>query len=215
MRAVRAPMTRARLAPAAAASARRTMRVLRQATRRMLPAGMDFAPSACGVAAAHAPPFGPMPAPPSAGRERGAKVTPHHRRRAAASVVLPPRAATRRVGTEAAPPLARRERRSRKRMPQRERPPLEKVEAVRSRRTPASVSSPSRRGASRSQVLRLPAAPPSRAAASPATRAQAAAGGQTATLVGTWRAVTLRPLAPWSQPCANGASLRQVGCRGR
>ena len=200
---------------AAEVTRRATVRGHPLATPRTLPAGMVSDPSAFGVAAPQGRRVGPPPAPLSAGRVRGAKAKLRRGRSAAVSAAQPLLAAPQRVDTEAAPPLAGQEKKAKKKRPQKMRMTLKKSEGVRARGTAAGVSAPSRRGASRSQALPLPAASQRCDPSSPAMGTQAAAGVRMTSPVGTKRTVTPRPPAPWSQPCFPGGSQRQEGCKGR
>ena len=161
--------------------------------------------------------------PPKAGGGKGGKGNPRLWHGAAASVAQPPYPVQQPEGAPGDPPKGGKKkkvgpRKKKKKAPdQHARQRFGKGKGQGGGKKGAEKGSqPSTgKGAAPSPAYPQPAAQPRRVLLTPASRAQAAAGGWTTGPVDTWKAVTPNPQPPWNQGFTPGGWQRQKGYRGK
>ena len=156
--------------------------------------------------------------PPKAGGGKGGKANLRLWHGAAASIAQPPHPVQRPEGAPGDPPKAGKKKKTGWRPRQKkatDRIWKGKGQGGGKKGAEKGTQASTGKGAAPSPAYPQPAAQPRRVLLTPASRAQAAAGGWTTGPVDTWKAVTPNPQPPWNQPFTPGGWQRQKGYRGK
>ena len=165
--------------------------------------------------------------PPKAGGGKGGKANLRLWHGAAASIAQPPHPVQRPEGAPGDPPKGGKKKKKSSWRPQRKKATDGKGQPATHRfgkgkgqgggkkGAEKGAQASTGKGAAPSPAYPQPAAQPRRVLLTPASRAQAAAGGWTRGPVDTWKAVTPNPHPPWNQQFTPGGWQRQKGYRGK